>query len=72
VDFDDYSAGDPTFASGLAFYSRREIQPHPDGNVHPHRHRRTAMASGPGTERFCRGRMDSTEIFYLMKEGMGI
>ncbi|HOO53823.1 MAG TPA: alkaline phosphatase [Methanothrix sp.] len=72
VDFDNYSAGEPVFASGLARSSgpgynltSTGMSTHTAVDV-------PLMASGPGAERFCRGRIDNTEIFYLMKEGMGL
>ena len=72
VDFDNYSAGEPVFASGLS------KSPGPGYNLtSTGMSTHTAvdvplMASGPGAERFSRGRIDNTEIFYLMKEGMGL
>ncbi|HII06650.1 MAG TPA: hypothetical protein HA349_04865 [Methanotrichaceae archaeon] len=72
VDFYNYSAGDPVFASGLALshgpgynLTSTGMATHTAVDV-------PLMASGPGAEKFSRGRTDNTEIFYLMKEGMGL
>jgi len=72
VDFDDYSAGDPVFASGLAFVPGEGYNLTPTGMSTHTAVDVPLMASGPGADRFSRGRTDNTEIFYLMKEGMGI
>ncbi|AET63535.1 alkaline phosphatase [Methanothrix harundinacea] len=72
VDFDDYSAGVPVFASGLAFIPGEGYNLTPTGMSTHTAVDVPLMASGPGAERFSRGRIDNTEIFYLMKEVMGL